>query len=79
MTTRWKEPVVCECGHKGIVHWSENDQPFSSQWETYRIEGFEGEGFEIAGSCTLDDAIERMKAVCPICGAVGKIKYAPES
>jgi hypothetical protein len=79
MTTHWKEPVVCECGHTGIVHWAENDQPFSKQWERYSIEGFNGEGFEIAGFCTLEKAIERMKPVCPVCGAVGKIKYAPKS
>jgi hypothetical protein len=48
MTTHWEEPVVCECGHQGIVHWSENDQPFRNQWEQYSIEGFKGEGFHIA-------------------------------
>lgn len=28
MTSHHAEPVVCECGHKGVVHWSENDAPF---------------------------------------------------
>lgn len=76
MTTHHEEPVVCECGHAGIVHWSENDQPFSKQWEKYSIAGFTGEGFYIEGFTTLIDAIERMNPRCPTCGAIGKVRRA---
>jgi hypothetical protein len=76
MTTHHREPVVCECGHKGIVHWSENDQPFSKQWEEYSISGFDGEGFYVDGWTTVGDALLRMKPKCPKCGAVGKVTNA---
>ncbi len=73
MTTHHREPVICECGHEGIVHWRENDQPHSRQWESYSIDGFEGHGFSIDGYTTLDKAIERMNPRCPQCGNVGKV------
>jgi len=75
MTTHHREPVSCACGHEGIVHWSENDQPFSKQWEQWSISGFEGEGFYLDGGYThLTAALDRMKPKCPACGEVGKIK-----
>jgi hypothetical protein len=76
LTTGHDEPVICECGHQGVVHWRENDQPFSSQWEDYSISGFEGKDFYINGYTTLDDALKRMNPKCPVCGAVGKVKNA---
>lgn len=75
MTTHYREPVACECGHPGEVRWKENDQPFSKQWESYSISGFEGDGFQVEGFVTLSDALERMKPKCPECGAVGKVRY----
>jgi hypothetical protein len=77
VTTHWKEPVVCECGHTGVVHWAENDQPFSRQWERYSIEGFDGQGFEIAGTIILDEALAQMNPACPACGAQGKVRAGP--
>ena len=74
MTTHHHEQVVCDCGHEGVIHWSENDQPFSNPWERYSISGFEGEGFEISGFTTISDALEKMKPKCPTCGQVGKVK-----
>jgi len=76
MTTHHHEQVICECGHTGTVNWSENDQPYSKQWEQYGIEGFKGNGFYIEGYVSLDEALARIKPICPACGAVGKIKYA---
>lgn len=73
MTTHHEVPVVCECGHTGTVHWSENDQPFSRQWEKYSISGFDGEMFEIGGSTNVTDALKKMKPKCPSCGRVGKL------
>lgn len=73
MATHHREPVVCECGHKGTVHWSESDQPFGRQWERYSISGFEGQGFEIDGYTTLEKALTRISPKCPACGQVGKV------
>lgn len=77
MTTRHEVPVVCECGHEGIVYWSENDQPFSSQWEKYSISGFDGEIFHIGGSSSVTEALKEIKPKCPHCGQVGKVKRTP--
>ena len=74
MTTHHREPVICECGHKGIVRWSENDAPFTRQWETYSISGFEGAGFSIDGFSTVPDALKRMMPKCPACGATALMK-----
>lgn len=76
MTTHHREPIACECGHEGILHWSENDQPFSKQWEQYSISGFDGEGFYIDGYTTIQEALKRMNPKCPKCGEAGKVKYA---
>lgn len=73
MTTHHRVPIVCECGHEGTLHWSENDQPFSKQWEAYSVSGFEGGSFEIAGWTTNSEALERIKPKCPNCGGIGKV------
>ena len=77
MATHHREPVVCECGHKGTVHWSESDQPFGEQqWERYSVSGFEGQDFEVGGYTTVEDALRRMNPKCPVCGQIGKVARA---
>lgn len=76
MTMRHKEPVECECGHQGTLHWSENDAPFSKQWEEYSMSGFDAEGFYINGFTTSHEALIRMKPKCPSCGETGRVKLA---
>jgi hypothetical protein len=76
MTTHHSEPVVCECGHEGTLHWSENDQPFIKQWAKWSISGFEGEGFYIEGFSGSANAIKKINSKRPKCGAVGKLKNA---
>ncbi len=73
MTTHHREKVQCECGHNGILHWKENDQPFSKQWESYKIEGFEGENLYIEGFMTTSTALEKINPKCPSCGEVGRV------
>ncbi len=74
MTTHHDEAVVCECGHKGFVHWSENDAPFSKQWESYYLIDFDGDTFQTDGFATVQEALTKMKPKCPKCGQVGKVK-----
>lgn len=74
MTTHHDEPIVCECGHEGSVHWAENDQPFSQHWERYSLRGFEGGSFETV-LMGLDEALEKLNPRCPKCEAIGKAKY----
>lgn len=76
MTTHHHDPIECECGHKGFVHWKENDAPFTKQYESYSLEGFEGRGFSIDGFVTSTEALERLDPKCPKCGKTGKVKYA---
>lgn len=75
MATHHREPVICQCGHKGEVHWSENDQPYSKAWERYSIRGFSGESFSVDGFVSLEKALESLNPRCPACGMVGKVKY----
>lgn len=67
MTTRTKTHFICECGHKGVHTHSENDQPFSKEWNSYDLEGFTGGG---------DDQDDPKLMTCPECGKTGKVHYA---
>jgi hypothetical protein len=75
MTLRSKERLACECGHEGYLKCSENDQPYSSMWESYSLEGFMG------GTLTITSENERPASIvaalhptCPKCGRAGKVK-----
>jgi len=39
MTMRTRDRIVCDCGHQGSLCCAENDQPYSSLWESYSLEG----------------------------------------
>jgi hypothetical protein len=47
VTTRTKDPIICERGHKGYLKCSENDQPCSRLWEASNLEVFRGLGLTI--------------------------------
>jgi hypothetical protein len=77
MTTRSREALVCGCGHVGALLLSENDQPYSSLWEHYTLDGFEGEALTVTNYAKMPkDLLVAMKAKCPACGQTGKVKYA---
>lgn len=63
---RTQDILICQCGHTGILKSSENDQPYSSNWSSHKLEGF-------SGSVTDWDLD---KVQCPECGQVGKVEYA---
>ena len=65
MTTHWKTRLICECGHEGVHTHSENDQPFSKEWNAYRLEGFSGGG---------EYGWDETKMLCPQCSQTGKVK-----
>ena len=66
MTTRTHEALICSCGHKGMLHTAENDQPFSTEWFSRTVDGFidHDEGFGIT------------KLTCPECGRSGEVVRA---
>jgi hypothetical protein len=39
MTMRTYRYFICPNGHRGMEKTSENDQPFSTAWESIKIEG----------------------------------------
>jgi len=49
MTQSTKYIVNCLCNHSGILIMRENDTPFSTQWESYELKGFNG-----GTSCRVD-------------------------
>lgn len=65
--SEWK--ITCTCGHEGSVSMSENDAPYTKQWEGWSVSGFDGQDFQIDGSCNLPEAIKKLKPVCRNCGA----------
>ena len=77
MTMRTRDRLVCECGHEGYLHCSENDQPYSSLWEAYRLEGFDGGSLTVTSARDMPaDLLATLKPKCPQCGETGKVKYA---
>ena len=77
MTMRTREAIVCECGHAGALRCSENDQPYSSLWEAYSLEGFDGENITITSYADMPkDLLAAMKPRCPQCGKIGRVAYA---
>jgi hypothetical protein len=77
MAMRTQDPIVCECGHAGILHCKENDAPFSAMYEDYTLSGFSGESISITDNDKRPpNLLAAMKPKCPACGAVGKVTYA---
>lgn len=68
MTMTTKYPVLCDCGHRGLLRMRENDQPFSSQWERWSVSDLEGGTYYTEGYITLDEAFTRLEPTCPKCG-----------
>lgn len=64
MTMRTRTDFTCECGHKGHMTVSENDQPYSKSWERTDIVGFT----ELDG-----DGPRRARLRCDKCGQVGRV------
>ena len=69
MTMHTRYPLTCSCGHTGSVKMTENDQPYSSMYESYSLEGFDGGTYSVDGYTSLQTAVAHMKPVCPKCGA----------
>lgn len=67
MTMRTQTKLVCECGHTGVHTHSENDSPFSKDWNSYSLHGFSGGG---------EDKDDTSLMTCPKCGKTGKVKHA---
>lgn len=70
MTTRTRYPVKCSCGHTGAIKMSENDAPYSTQYESYTLENLGGQGFDVERTfASWNEVFQNMKPTCPSCGA----------
>lgn len=70
MTTRTVSRLVCACGHEGRISMSENDAPFSRQYESYSVTGFDclSNTFSVVDRfATWDEVFSETKPVCPVC------------
>ena len=77
MTMRSKDAIVCDCGHSGHVKCAENDQPYSSLWEQYSLEGFSGNSLTITSYADMPkDLLVALNPTCPNCGKTGRVRYA---
>jgi hypothetical protein len=77
MTMRTREPLICECGQTGSLLCKENDQPYSSLWEAYSLEGFTGKALTITSYADMPkDLLVYLKPKCPQCGETGKVTYS---
>ena len=80
MTMRTRTRIVCECGHEGFLKCSENDQPYSSLWESYSLEGFSGGSLTITNYKDMpDDILGTLMPSCPKCGKSGAVSSTQHS
>ena len=69
MTTVTRTKLICSCGHVGTIVMSENDAPFSRQYESYSLEGLSGDSFSIQDRfAKWDEVFQKMKPACHKCG-----------
>ncbi len=69
MSMRTKYPMTCVCGHKGALCLRENDQPYSSMWESYSLDNFNGGSHRVEGFADLPSVFAAIRPTCPSCGA----------
>lgn len=78
MTMTTRDPLICECGHTGAVRCRENDQPYSSMWESYTLEGFEGGSFTLTSERERPpNLLDALAPRCPACGHSGRVRFKP--
>lgn len=76
MATQTREPVSCECGHKGFVTISQSQSAFSGFWESYGLDGFTGRTLMVTNHVRLPaDMPGALEPTCPACGETGKVSY----
>jgi hypothetical protein len=73
---RTQQRLVCECGHEGYLCLAENDQPYSTLWESYTLDGFSGGSLVITSyEEKPKDLLAALQPKCSDCGQTGKVKY----
>jgi hypothetical protein len=71
MTSRTTDPVRCKCGHEGAIRTSENDSPYSANWEEYTVIGLNGGSHHVERRSALwEEVFDAIKPTCPKCGTL---------
>lgn len=65
MTMRTYTHLVCPCGHRGTIKLTENDQPYSANYE--RTDYIDGD--HRAESWGVETTFQKQGIKCPNCGA----------
>lgn len=61
--------LICPvCKTKGRMTMTENDQPFSKPWESYRLDNVKGRTTNFDHSPTWDEVFEQVAPHCVECG-----------
>jgi hypothetical protein len=73
MTERFKQLIVCECGHEGFVRRLESDW---RRHEQYWLDGFTGGAITV--TCRADEPADILLALTPKCPRceTGAVTYA---
>lgn len=69
MTMRTYYMLACPCGATGAIKLSENDAPFSPNYESYSVEGFAGGHYSVEPSAkSWTEVFEHLNPRCESCG-----------
>lgn len=64
--TRTTYPVTCNCGHEGKIKLSENDQPYSTIWESWSLENLKGI-IPPGNNLSAEIILKKGNIICPNC------------
>lgn len=79
ITTRTQYALKCDCGREGYVVRRKNDQPHSTPWENFSMEGFSGGSHGVEGGfSSVNEALSEIKPECPSCGRGIKKRHLVE-
>lgn len=71
MTSRTTDPVRFKRGHEGAIRTSENNQPYSANWDRYTVVGLNGGSHHVERrSASWDEVFKAIKPTCPECGTL---------
>ena len=76
MSTYWRRPIVCECGHDGCVRQRESEWS-GDTW--FNLEGFTGGHLEPRDLEKLkgdENILTALSPKCPRCGRTGAAAYS---
>ena len=69
MRMRTRYALICPCGATGAIKLSGNDAPFSANYETYGVEGFDGRKYTVEPSAkSWTEVFQQLRPHCSSCG-----------